>query len=203
MDNIKKLTDIQLSALAEAGNIGSGHAAIALSQLLGRKIMIAVTKVRIASLKEFKETIGGEEILIAGIYLKVLGDAQGSIILVLKRESAFFLVDVLLNQKLGSTRILSEMEQSALKEVGSILSASYLNALSDLMKITLIPSVPRMVFDKAGGVFDTVFEEIVTKSDIVVGIETEFVELTTRIKGQFLFMPDVKGLDALTTALGV
>ncbi|MFH1791256.1 MAG: chemotaxis protein CheC, partial [Candidatus Omnitrophota bacterium] len=41
------LTNAQLDALKEATNIGAGHAAIALSQLIGRKIMIAVTDSRI------------------------------------------------------------------------------------------------------------------------------------------------------------
>lgn len=202
MVSMPELTEIQLSALSEAGNIGTGHAAIALSQLLGRKIMLSVTKIRIAALKEFKSEMDGEDTLITGACLKVLGDVQGSILLVLVRKSAFSLVDVLLNQKIGSTKVLNEMEQSALKETSSILSASYLNALSDLMGLTLIPSVPRMLIDKAGVVFDTVFEGTLRKSDLALGIETEFMEAHIRIKGYFIFMPSVQGLAILIKALG-
>lgn len=201
--NIKELTEFQLSALAEAGNIGSGHAAIALSQLIGRKIMVAVTNVRILPIDNYTRLIGKSDSLIMGIYLRVLGDVQGAILLVFLREPALNLIDVLMNQKIGTTKILGEIEQSALKEAGSILSASYLNAISDLMKLTVIPSVPRMSFDRAEVVFESVFEPLRRDSDMVIGIETEFVEATTRIKGHFIFMPDRQGVSAILKGLGV
>ncbi len=98
---------------------------------------------------------------------------------------------------------MSEMEQSALKEAGSILSASYLNALSDIMRLTLIPSVPTMVVNKVEVLFEAVFEKLIKESDIMLGIENEFIEASTRIKGHFFFMPEIKGLDVLLKALGV
>lgn len=202
MIKIPQLTEMQLSALTEAGNIGSGHAAIALSQLLGRKIMIAVTKVRVTDVDEFSNIVGREK-LITGVYLKALGDVQGAILLALERDGALRFSDVIMNYKMGSTKILSEMEQSAIKEAGSILSASYLNALSELMKLTIIPSVPRLIIDKAGVVFESVFNNVFKKSDVLIGIETEFIEASTRIKGYFLFMPEEKGLEILLGALGV
>lgn len=202
MIKIPQLTEIQLSALAEAGNIGSGHAAIALSQLLGRKIMVAVTKVRVTDVDEFSNIVGREK-LIMGVYLKALGDVQGAILLVLERDGALRFSDVIMNYKMGSTKILGEMEQSAIKEAGSILSASYLNALSELMKLTIIPSVPRLMIDKAGVIFESVFNNVFKKSDVLIGIETEFIEASTRIKGYFLFMPEEKGLEILLKALGV
>lgn len=200
---IDDLTDFQKSALQEMGNIGAGHAAIALSQLINRKIMIAVTKIRLLELGEFIKDIGGQDNLVIGVHLKVLADVQGGIILVFLKESALSLVDVVMNQKLGTTKILGEMEQSCLKETGSILSASYLNALSELMKLTLIPSVPKIVFDKAEIVVNSVFEQLLKESNIILGIETEFVEATTRIKGEFLFMPNEAGIEVLLKALGV
>lgn len=202
MIKIPQLTEIQLSALAEAGNIGSGHAAIALSQLLGRKIMVAVTKVRVTDVDEFSNIVGREK-LITGVYLKALGDVQGAILLVLERDGALRFSDVIMNYKMGATKILGEMEQSAIKEAGSILSASYLNALSELMKLTIIPSVPRLMIDKAGVIFESVFNNVFKKSDVLIGIETEFIEASTRIKGYFLFMPEEKGLEILLKALGV
>ncbi len=200
---IDSLSEFQLSALAEAGNIGSGHAAIALSQLIGHKIMVAVTKVQIVTLKEYFKAIGKPDSLLIGVYLKVLGDVQGGILLVLLREPALTLVDVLMNQKIGSTKVLGEVEQSALKEAGSILSAAYLNALGELMKLTAIPSVPKIAFDKADEVLKAVFEPMYQKASMIVGVETEFVEASTRIKGHFIFMPDEQGLRALLKGLGV
>lgn len=203
MPKLQKLSDFQISALTEMGNIGSGHAAIALSQLLSRKIMVAVTKVRVTNILEFSDIIGTKDTLVISVYLKALADIRGAILLILDRDAAHKLADVLMNYKIGTVKVLDEMEQSAIKEAGSILSASYLNALSELMKITVIPSVPRMLIDKLDVVLKSVFSDILKKSEVIIGIETEFIEASTRIKGYFLFMPDQEGLEILLKTLKV
>lgn len=203
MPKLQKLSDFQISALTEMGNIGSGHAAIALSQLLSRKIMVAVTKVRVTNILEFSDIIGTKDTLVISVYLKALADIRGAILLILDRDAAHKLADVLMNYKIGTVKVLDEMEQSAIKEAGSILSASYLNALSELMKITVIPSVPRMLIDKLDVVLKSVFSDMLKKSEVIIGIETEFIEASTRIKGYFLFMPDQEGLEILLKTLKV
>lgn len=203
---IRKITDLshlQLSALQESGNIGSGHAAIALSQLIGSKINVAVTNVEIMEFEKISAKLREDCLPIAGIYLRVLGDLQGAILLVFRRDGALALADVLLKQKIGTTKVLMELESSALKEAGSILSCAYLNALSDMMKLTLIPSVPRIAFDKVDTVMQSVFERYLKDVDLIVGIETEFIEASARIKGHFLFMPDAAAIDILLKQLGV
>lgn len=200
---LDELTEMQISALQEAGNIGSAHAALALSQLIGHRIMVAVTKISILDLANFTEALGGGEKPIVGVYCRVLGDAEGAILLTFDKEGSAALADVLLGQRIGTTKLLGELEQSAVKEAGSILSASYVNVLADLMKATLIISVPHMSFDKVGVVLQTVFERFLKETDVFVGIETEFIEASARIKGYFLYMPNAAALGALFKALQV
>ena len=199
---ISKLSDIQASALQEMGNIGAGHAAIALSQLIEKKIMMAVTKVKLLGLEEFVDLVG-KNTLVVGIHLKVLVEIQSGIILIFSKDGALTLVDVLMKQKIGTTKILDEIEQSALRETGSILSAAYLNALSDLINITLIPSVPKIVFDRAEVVMKSIFARLLKEEDIMLAIETEFIEASSRIKGYFLFIPGERGIHTLLKGLGV
>jgi len=199
---ITKLSDIQASALQETGNIGAGHAAIALSQLIEKKIMMAVTRVKLLGLEEFINLVG-KDALITGIHLRVLVEIQAGIILVFLEDGALALADVLMKQKIGTTKILGEIEQSALRETGSILSAAYLNALSELVNITLIPSVPKIVFDKTEIVLNSIFGQLLKEENIILAIETEFIEASTRIKGYFLFIPGEKGIHTLLKGLGV
>ncbi len=84
---IKELSDIQASALQEMGNIGAGHAAIALSQLIEKKIMMAVTRVKLLGLEEFIDLVG-KDALVAGIHLRVLVEIQAGIILVFLKDGA-------------------------------------------------------------------------------------------------------------------
>lgn len=197
---MKELGEMEISALRELGNIGAGHAATALSQLMGKKIEIAVPTVRIARPRDFLTELG-RETLIVGTHLKVLGDVQGGILFFMVKEGASHLVDLLLKENLGTTKELGELEQSAFKETGSILSASYLNALSDLMQMTLIPTVPRFVSEPVERALQAAFGGFAKGSDTLIGIENEFIEASLRIKGYFLFLPNETGLSALFQGL--
>lgn len=196
-----ELSTIQESALREIGNIGAGHAATALSQLMGKKITIAVPVVQLVQARDFLERADGK-LLVAAVYFKVVGDAKGGILFYLSREEALKLADALLKLKLGSTKELGQLEESALKETGSILSASYLSAASELTKMTLIPSVPRFLLDSMEKVFQTAFEKEREESPRgLIVIENVFIEATTRVTGHFLFMPDEEGLSLMLEKL--
>ena len=193
------MNSLQESALKEASNIGAGHAASALSQLMGRHVSVHVSGIRVASPNAFLSEIQPET-RVVGSYLKVLSDANGGILFLLAEADAYKLADLLLNQAPGSTRTLNDMEQSALKETGLIVGASYLNALGEIMHRTFIPSVPRILMDRAQLVFARAFEG--KAPDLLIGIRNELVEATTKIRCHLLFMPDADELPSLLGALG-
>ncbi len=197
MADLKSLHESQLDALAEVGNIGAAHAATALSQLLRRKIMISVPDVRVLPLSQVSSLVGPPETLVAGVTMHVLGDATARILLLLPRASAINLSDMLLNQAVGSTKVLSEMGHSAIKETGNILASAYLNALSEFLGLLLIPSVPNLVFDIAGAILDTVSQDYGLPTDDLLCITTQFLEDTQVIKGYFLLIPDQASLEVI------
>ena len=80
--------------------------------------------------------------MVAGVYLRVFGPAPSSILFLLPRDSAFTLVDMAMcRRERGTTEVLNAMDESALMEIGNILSGSFLNALSYFTKMTLLPSL--------------------------------------------------------------
>lgn len=201
--NLSKLTDEQMDALREIGNIGMGHAATALSQLIGRTIHLSVPKASIINIASVPEALGGAEKLVFGIYLQILGDARGNILLIFPRDSAFKLIEKLLMKKVSRGAILSEMEASTLKEVGNILSSAFLNALGTLLKMTLIPSIPLLSYDMAGAVVDYVLIELGAVGDHSVMMETEFQAETDNINGHFFLIPDPASLGIILKTIGV
>lgn len=203
IESMSELTTLQRSALEEVGNIGAGHAVYSLSQLIEKKITINVTNVGLLGVGDFIKVIGGQERWIVGVHLKVVGGAQGGIVLAFIKESALSLVDILMNQAPGTTRKIGEIEESALKEAGSILSAAYLMAISEFMKLSLIPSVPGILYDTAGVVVGSAFQQLSRSTNIMLGVENQFSDTAHNIKGHFLFLPDDKGIYALFKALGV
>ena len=202
-EEMLSLTALQLDALREIGNVGAGNAATALSQILNRKIEMTVPQVSILPLDDVPDVVGGAEALVAGVYLRVFGPAPGSILFLLPKDSAFYLVDMLMNRPHGTTSVLSALDESALMEIGNILAGAYLNALSFFTKLTLLPSIPALALDMAGALLSIVLIQLGQVGDYALVIETEFTTETEGVKGHFFLIPDPGSLGTILTAIGV
>jgi chemotaxis protein CheC len=200
--NLDDLSVTQLDALREVGNIGAGHGATALSQLLGKKINITVPKALVLTLDQVPMLVGDPNTLVAGLTLSILGDATGKILLLFPRDSALHLADLLLKQPVGTSKILTEMGHSAIKEAGNILTGAYLSALNEFLGMLLLISVPTLAFDMAGALLATISQgmEDVTK---VICIETTFIDANEVIGGYFILVPDAASLRAIFQAIKV
>ena len=151
-DEMLKLSPMQLDALREIGNVGAGNSATALSQIINRKIDMSVPDVAIMPLDEVPDVVGGPDVMVVGVFLRVYGLAPGSVLFLLPKESAFYLIDMLMGKERGQTQSLDFMDESALMEIGNILAGAYLNALSYFTKLTLLPSIPALAMDMAGAI---------------------------------------------------
>lgn len=203
MDDIRNLKALQLDALREVANIGAGHAATALSQMTGHRIMISVPLVQIAQLEDIPNQVSDGEEPVAAVLMKMLGDLTGLTLLVFPRATALKVAALMMKRPVGNT--LGMLEQSAIKEAGNILSAAYLNALSEFMGMILLPSPPSMAIDMSDAVLSSTYLEIASGSDYVFCVESEFnlTDLGERLRGFFLLMPDVGSLNAILRAIRV
>ena len=203
MDDIRKLKALQLDALREVANIGAGHAATALSQMTGQTIMISVPQINIAPLEDIPNQIGSEEEPVVAVLMKILGDLTGLALLVLPQPTALRVAGLMMKRE--RVTALGEIEQSALREAGNILSAAYLNALSEFMGMILLPSPPSLAIDLSDAVLSSTFLEIAQGADYVFCVETEFhlKELNESLRGFFLLLPDLGSLTAILRAIRV
>lgn len=201
--DIAQLTDEQMDALQEISNIGMGHAATALSQLIARTIHLSVPKLRVLDITTVPQALGGAEQLVFGIYLRILGDARGNILLIFPRQSACQLVEKLLMKPVSATTPFDEMELSTLKEVGNILASAFLNALGRVLRMTLIPSIPLICHDMAGAVVDHVLVDLGMVGDRAVMIETDFQAENDPITGHLFLLPDPTSLGLILDTIGV
>src|ERR1051326_7442471 len=127
MEDLRSLKAIQLDALKEVANIGAGHAATALSQMIGETIMISVPTINVSRLEEIPPQVGAPDEPVAAVLMHMLGDLTGRTLLVFPRRTARKIAS-LLTRKTAQADDFSEMEQSAIKEAGNILSSAYMNA---------------------------------------------------------------------------
>ena len=198
--NYDNLNSMQLDALKEVTNIGAGNGATVLSQLLNKKIDMSVPSVNIIDFNDFYRAIPEDEI-VTGILVRVLGDAPGNILFIFRQEEAENIIEILM----GSQQELDgEMANSVLCEIGNIISASYMNAISTLTSLRLMPSVPAVAYDMLSAILTTTFIETAQVSDSVLEIKTMLLgEQSEKIGGDFYYIPMPGSLEKILNSIGV
>jgi chemotaxis protein CheC len=184
------LDDLRQDILNEVGNIGAAHAATAMGQLLERTIMISVPKVSQVDAARVPALAGDPEALVAGVSFHVVGDASGRILLWLPRKAAVELVDVLLRNPAGTTKVLNDLGHSTVKETGNIMASAYLNGLSEFCGLLLLPSVPNLAFDISQAVLEQAAEGVERLDGKLLVIENGFEAKGTGIQGRIFFLVD-------------
>lgn len=193
------LSDIQLDALREVGNIGAGNAATALSQLINGKIDMTVPAINVVPFNEIFARIGGENVVIA-VIVRVLGDTPGNILFIFKKDVALDLIETMMGRK---EDCLSEMGNSVLCEIGNIISGSYMNAIAKLTNLQIIPSVPAVAYDMLGAILSTTFIESGQYDEYVLDVETTFLQNNSEVSGSFYYVPMPGSLEKILNSLGV
>lgn len=198
---LEKMSDEYFDVLKELGNIGAGNATTALSQMMQCKVDMSVPQVKLMEFKELGQLMGGEEIIMAGIYLAIEGDVAGSIMFLLEKQAARHLVNKLMGTFIEGEEF-SEMEFSALKEVGNIITAAYLNSLASLTNLTLQPSVPDLTVDMAGAILSVPAIEFGALGDKMLLIQTQFFDDVV-LDGYFILVPNLDSYGKILSALGL
>ena len=83
-----ELNSVQLDTLKGVNNIGMGHVATALSQMIGKHVNLTVPNVTNTEINQVLELLGDAEKMTVGITLQIFGDARGSIMLLFSQECA-------------------------------------------------------------------------------------------------------------------
>ncbi|MDE5679032.1 MAG: chemotaxis protein CheC, partial [Lachnospiraceae bacterium] len=199
LDNV---TQNYMDVLREIGNIGAGNAMTALSQMLQCKVDMQVPQVRLLEFQEVGSMMGGEEQLMVGVYLAVEGDITGSIMFLVRTDSAKHLVNKLMMGMASEGEELNEMEISAMKEISNIITGAYLNSLSMLTNLKIYPSPPDLALDMAGAILSVPAIEFGIMGDKILLIQSQFYD-DVEIDGYFILIPDLESYEKILSALGM
>lgn len=200
--SLEQVTQEYYDVLKEIGNIGAGNAMTALSQMLQCKVDMKVPQVKLLEFKELGAMMGGEEQLMIGVYLAVEGDITGSIMFLLKQDSAKHLVNKIMMGMASEGSEFTEMELSAVKEVSNIITGAYLNSLSSLTNLVIYPSPPELTLDMAGAILSVPAIEFGTIGDQILLIQSQFYD-EVQIDGYFILIPDLESYQKILSSLGM
>lgn len=196
------IDDTQYDILKEIGNIGAGNATTALAQLVNSKIDMGVPQVSLVKFADMSTIVGSEENILVGILLALEGDISGMMMFLMDEKSAHNLVNVLCCNPLDKNDPFSEMEMSAISEIGNIIAGAYLNALATLTGLCIVPSVPSTAIDMAGALLSVPAIEYGKIGDKVLLIQTHFGE-NDLVNGYFVMVPELESYEKILTTLGL
>ena len=196
--SLEKVSETYLDVLKEIGNIGAGNAMTALSQMLNCKVDMKVPQVKLLDFNEVGALMGGEEQVMVGVFLGVEGDITGSMMFLVEQGSAKHLLHKIMVQQEG----FSEIEFSAMQEIGNIITGAYLNSLSMLTNLTIIPTPPSLTLDMAGAILSVPAIEFGTLGDKILLIQSQFYD-EVEIDGYFILVPDIESYPKILTSLGI
>jgi chemotaxis protein CheC len=194
---------MQLDALRETANIGAGHAATALSELTGRRIMVDVPDVSIVALERVGELLGDPGQAVSAVIVTVSGDITGRTLQIFDGAAASALVSLLLGvDEPEFPNEFGSLERSALKEIGNVIVGAYLNALGVFTAIEMTMSVPDFAIDMAAAILMTSYLNFGSVEDHVVCVSTRLVVDDDRdLRAHFLLIPDEPSLERILSSL--
>ena len=201
--NLERLDEMQFDVLKEIGNIGAGNATTALAKMLDMKMNMSVPNVALLPFDEICSIIGSEEDIVLGILLGMEGEVNGMMMFIFDMKSAHRLVDLLMHTNTEENGMdFTEIETSALNEIGNIVSGSYLTAISTLTGLKMISTVPNLTIDMVGSLLSVPAAEFGKYGDKLLLIQSQFGE-TDFVNGYFLLIPELESYDKILSSLGM
>lgn len=195
-----EFSTVQLDALKEVINIGGGNAATSLSQLINKPVNMTVPTIEVMAYEDMFEQVMSEDTMIDAVLTKMFGQAEGVFLLVGLEEDMKHLASIMLPE---NSEINPEMIDSALKELANILVNSFLNAVTKLLDINLLTSIPLLTRDMFGAIVSSVYMESGQYDDTILILKNEFYYMGERMEAALYFVPTPGVLDKLFSVLGV
>lgn len=200
--SLENVTENYFDVLKEIGNIGAGNAMTALSQMLQCKVDMRVPQVKLLDFKDVGALMGGEEQIMMGVLLAIEGDITGSMMFLVEKGSAKHLINKLMMGMAQEGDEFTEMEFSAMKEVGNIITGAYLNSLSMMTNLKIYPSPPAVTVDMAGAILSVPAIEFGIYGDKILLIQSQFFD-DVEIDGYFILIPDLDSYAKILSSLGL
>ena len=197
------LNEMQRDALQEVANIGASHAATALSMMVNKPIQVGIPKIDVVPIEKSVESVPQNDPVI-GVFLQMAEKTPLYVMVLLSKESAFYLANLLLNQPSQNRESFSEMEESALMEVSNVMMSSFFDSITRLINVSMIPGPPVIAFDMPSAILDYALIKIGSVADSVILFETAVSEEGNHTFDVNMFLiPEPKTIQLILEKLGM
>lgn len=197
MKSYRELDDNSVDILRELGNIGTGNAVTALSQMMEHPFDIETPELYIVKYQEVFEGLSEAEELQTGVLVEVEGEVNGVFLFLMSSSLTRVILDTMLEKKERNLTELDDMEKSVLQELGNIMCGAYIRALSQLVKLEINVSVPDMAIDMAGAILSVPVLKYIHISEEVLLIRNTFRAGYSTYTNHILFLPEPESLERI------
>ena len=204
LSGYKDLNPIHLDVLTEVGNIGSGNASAALSNLINKNVEVEMPHVKIVSFQEAMDQLpGGAEQVVAGTMTRMSGGMEGMILLLMDRDFVHTVIESFFGHPVDNLLELSDDENSALTEVGNIMSGAYVSAVGQLSGLEVKLESPGFHIDMMGALMSVPVIEFGEVGDEILYIDKTLSIDGKRMNTKLFLIPTIESLQKLMRELGI
>lgn len=197
------LTPVHLDVLTEVGNIGSGNASAALSNMINKNVEVEMPQVKIVDFQEATNQSGGAEQIVAGTMTRMSGGMEGMILLLMDRDFVNTVIKVFFQHDVKGLLQLKEDEISALTEVGNIMCGAYVSAVGQLSGIEVKLESPCFHVDMMGALMSVPVIEFGEVGDKILYIDKNLSIDGKKMNTKLFLIPTIESLQKLMGKLGI
>ncbi len=147
-----------LEIFLELGNIGAGHAATSLSEILQQQVGIDIPRIGTIPPNMLPKFYQSRNMPATAVYIHLMGELECHFLFIFELPELKEITK-LMTRSLTQRECESSMESSAIEELGNILIGSFLTAISDFTGLNLISTPPMLI----GAPFDSIISEFMVK----------------------------------------
>lgn len=181
------LSLIESDFLKELANIGIGHAATSLSDMVNVKVDISLPSMNIISIENI---IGMKNQSFCAVTTGIMGDIKGILVTIFSDDTSFWLIDRMFGNPEGTTKEYTEEGRGAMKEFCNIIGGSFLTSLSNFLQFDMMPKIPKIVAGKGYEVKAEFKKFVEEEANDVLTVKTELSMGKKKIEGEIYLILD-------------
>lgn len=199
---MEERTEEERDILKEIGNIGGGNALTSLSMMLDRPLDLEIPACHVLAREDAGSLLDNPESMYAGVSMTMTGTIDCILVLLMNKQFAELVVGTLDPDELSfDVNSLTDMQKSALSEVGNIMGNSYITAVGSMLDLRIDISVPQIVVDEGRNVLQGFLDGHEKTFDRLLFVNSAFRTEDKKLESCMLLCPTDESLSAMLEKL--
>ncbi|NCQ54705.1 MAG: hypothetical protein COU65_01940 [Candidatus Pacebacteria bacterium CG10_big_fil_rev_8_21_14_0_10_42_12] len=182
-----QLNSAEQDKIKEVINIGVGQGLVAFTKMIDSQIDYEIPVIMIERVEDASRRLEISNTTKSVVLLQMKSDGEGFMMLTFSPETASQIATKMTGEASNFSNLL-EMDKSALRELGNIVSGASFTAFNRFLDINVVQSPPDIATDMYTSLVHSILAEIGTLTDQILIIKVTFEIASFNSRGEFLFL---------------